>query len=79
MKGSVGVCAALILLPLAACGGDDAAENLQSKAEQLDRAADQAPDEAQEAVLRNQAEALRKAAEDEEKADANGSVTVIKE
>jgi len=68
-----------ILLAVAACGGGEEAENLDAKAEQLDQAAEQAPDEAQAEVLENQADTLRKAADGEEKADAEGSVTVVEE
>ena len=67
------------LLALAGCGSEEPKENLQAKAEELDTAADRAPDNAQAEVLENQADSLRDAAQGDDKADTEGSVTVIEE
>jgi hypothetical protein len=71
-------CAAA-LLALAACGSQEPAENLEAKAQEMEGAAARAEDGAQAEVLENNADALRDAAEGEDKADTNGTVTVIEE
>ena len=79
MNGSLRFFAGAALLALAGCGSEEPKENLQAKAEELDTAADRAPDNAQAEVLENQADSLRDAAQGEDKADTEGSVTVIEE
>jgi hypothetical protein len=79
MTGTLKMALAAALLALAACGSQEPAENLEAKAEEMEGAAAGAEDGAQADVLENNAEALRDAAEGEDKADTNGSVTVIEE
>ncbi len=66
-------------LVLAACGSKEPAENLEAKAEEMEGAAARSQDGAQTEVLENNAEALREAAKGGDKADTNGTVTVIEE
>ena len=79
MNGNLKLVAGAALLALVGCGSEEPKENLQAKAEELDTAADRVPDNAQAEVLENQADALRNAAQGEQKADTEGSVTVIEE
>ena len=79
MNRIVKIATAAALVALAACGSKEPAESLEAKAEEMEGAADRAPEGAQADVLENNAESLRDAAKGEDKADTNGSVTVIEE
>ena len=79
MNRTLKIAGAAALLGLAACGPKEPAENLEAKADEMEDAAAKAEDGAQADVLENQAESLRDAAEGQDKADTNGTVTVIEE
>ena len=79
MNGTLKVAIAAAFVALGACGSKEPAENLEAKAEEMEGAAARSEDGAQAEVLENNAESLRDAAQGEDKADTNGSVTVIEE
>ena len=79
MNGILKIACAAALFALVACGPKEPGENLEAQADEMEDAAAKAEDGAQADVLENQAESLRDAAQGQDKADTNGTVTVIEE